>query len=199
MAGPESGRARRLARPLILLLIFAAALGLRLLYLSQIEGDVLYLHPVLDSENYQRKALQILAGEETAPGVLTYNPLYPVILSLLYRLTGAPDLQILRLVQAVLGSLLAVMIAILGERLFDRRTALLAAVAAAVYGPFLFFGGEVIQSVWVLAALTGAFLLLPLDAGPRRWSATARALPAGLLFGVALLGRPNLLLFLPFL
>ncbi len=179
--------------------IFVAALALRLLYLSQIEDVIFFDNPILDSANYDEKARLIMDGKKTAEGVLTYNPLYPGILSVLYRVVGESDFLAVRIVQCVLGALNCILLVVLGIRFFDFRTGMLAAVLAIFYGPFLFYDGELIQSTWVLFCLLVAFAVFPVDPARRGAWKIGQALLAGLLFGVAFLGRPNLLLFIPFL
>ncbi len=187
----------RLAMLMIGLCVFAFVF--RLLYLGQIEDNVFFLDPALDSANYHQKALQIMAGEETAEGVLTYNPLYPVILSVLYRFMSEPDFYAVRVIQSLLGAVNCALILLVGLRFFTFRTGLLAALGALFYGPFLFFDGELIQSTWILFFLLLSFLLLPLDPSRKGISRAALCLLSGILFGVGLLGRPNMILFLFFL
>jgi len=185
---------------LILLACFigVASLGIHVIYLRQIEDHIFFSTPKLDSANYHETALALVNGEETCPGVLTYNPLYPFILSVLYRFMGEPDFYTVRIIQAIVGALNCVLILIVGARYFDRRTGIVAALAALLYAPLLFFDGELIQSVWVLFFVLMAFALVPLDARKLGWGRLALALVAGTFFGVGLLGRPNMLPFLVF-
>lgn len=179
--------------------IFVAALIIRFFYVAQIEDNLFFHNPILDSANYDEKARLILEGKETADGPLTYNPLYPGILSLLYRVVGESDFLAVRMIQCVLGALNCVLLVLLGIRFFDLRTGILAALAAIFYGPLVFHDGELIQSTWVLFCLLAAFAVFPVEPEKRGFGKTGRALLAGLLFGVAFLGRPNLLFFIPFL
>ena len=197
-SSPTFTAVRRPRRALLLLSlgVFALSLGLHLAHLHGMEGSVFSEELLLDSANYHRMAQQILRGEETIDGVLTYNPLYPGILSALYRILGEPDVGAVRLVQAAVGALNCVLVLLLGARFLGPRAGVLAAVAAALYAPLLFFDGLLIQTPWVLSFLLIAFLLAPLSAERRGARGAALTLLAGLFFGAGLLGRPNLLPFL---
>jgi len=183
----------------ILLGLFAISLGTQLVYLGQIEDNVFYRELELDSRNYDLKAREILAGKEADEGVLTYNPLYPYILSRLYGLWEEPDLHRVRVIQAVLGALNVMLLLVVGVRFFSFRTGALAAAAALFYAPLLFFNGELIQVTWVIFFLLVAFALFPRKPGGSPLAAGLRYVLAGLFFGAGILGRPNLLPFLIFL
>ena len=70
----------------------------------------------------------------------------------------------------------------------------IAALGAALYGPFLYFEGELLPTTW--AVLFDAVLLLTLLWGQRRGGVLA-ALVAGLVLGLGTLAVPNVLLFAP--
>jgi hypothetical protein len=187
----------RLGIVVILAGLFAISLGSQFVYLGQIDDNIFYRDPELDSRNYHLKALEILKGETADAGeVLTYNPLYPFILSELYGFMEEPDLHAVRVVQAVLGALNVVLLLVVGLRYFSFRTGALAAAAALLYAPLLFFNGELIQVSWVVFFLLAAFAILPLRPGGMALIGGLRTFVAGLFFGGAILGRPNLLPFL---
>jgi hypothetical protein len=188
----------RLHLAVIIAGLFAVSLGTQLVYLGQIEDNVFYRDPELDSKNYHLKALEIVAGEESDEEVLTYNPLYPFILARLYGFMDEPDLHAVRVVQAVLGALNVVLLLVVGLHYFSYRTGALAAAAALFYAPLVFFNGELIQVSWVLFFLLAAFAILPLKPGGRPLATGLRLLAAGTFFGGGILGRPNMLPFLVF-
>jgi hypothetical protein len=195
---PASRGPRRLQIAVIFIGLFAISLGTQLVYLGQIEDNVFYREPELDSKNYHLKALEILEGREEDEGVLTYNPLYPLVLSILYRFMDEPDLHVVRLFQAVIGALNVMLILAVGTRTFSFRVGALAAVAALFYSPLLFFNGELIQTSWVVFFLLLSFAVVPLKPGGTPLVRGLRYLLSGLLFGAALLGRPNMIPFLVF-
>ena len=117
-------------------------------------------------------------------------PLYPFFLSLLYRVFGH-DLLAIRIVQMIIGSGTVAAIAGCGWRLGGRKTALWAAVISILYGPLLFFDGELLIPTLFVALL--AWMLFFILAIP-----SARAyIPAGALLGLAVIARPNALVLIP--
>lgn len=181
---------------LLSILIFCVSLAIQLVYLGQIDETTFFTDPMLDSANYHTKALELLRGESAPEGVLTYNPLYPFILSLLYRFMDEPSFYAVRVIQSVLGALNCVLILLAGIRFLDLRTGLLAGAAALLYAPFVFFSGELIQSTWVLSFFLLSFVILPLRRAEFRIGWLVPVLLSGLCFGVGLLGRPNMLPYL---
>ncbi len=178
------------------ILLFCVALAIHLLYLGQIDETTFFTDPMLDSANYHAKALELLDGTTPSEGVLTYNPLYPFILSVLYRFMEEPSFYAVRVIQSILGALNCVLILLAGIRFFDCRTGLLAGAGALLYAPFVFFSGELIQSSWVLFFFLLSFMILPLGRAEFRVRWLVPLLLSGLCFGVGLLGRPNMLPYL---
>ena len=176
--------------------LFVSSLIVHLLYLGQIYSSPFFNDPYLDSFNYHQKALQILGSTDVDEDVPLFNPLYPYVLSFLYRFMEEPSFYAVRVVQSILGALSCVLILLVGVRFFDFRTGLLAAIAALLYAPFLFYDGELIQISWVLFFTLLVFWSFPLAHDFAGRGRRARALLAGFFFGLALLGRPNLLPYL---
>ena len=130
--------------------------------------------------------------------------------------TGANELQnfpvltgAIRIIQFIIGSLTCVLVYLLTARAApDSKAAPLAAgMAAALYGTLAFFDGDLLMAPLVLFFTCGALLLLSLLGNPggedpevprKGWRAALIALAAGVLLGLAGLGKPNILLFAPF-
>ena len=122
-------------------------------------------------------------------GIYTYSPpLYPFLLAAFFRLAG-PDLALAAGAQALLGAVTCLIIGWMALLLFgQRRLAYLAAVLAALYGPFVFYTTKLHATTVELAAVSLAFAGIAWAIGcPATW----RWLAAGLAIGVAALGRPN--------
>jgi tetratricopeptide (TPR) repeat protein len=100
-----------------------------------------------------------------------------------------------RLLQAILGSLSCGLVWIIGRSLFPSGVALVAALAAAMYGPLIYYGGELLPAtISVFAILLLFWLLTRMPLAPVwRW------VVPGLATGVATLTTPVALLLLPFL
>jgi 4-amino-4-deoxy-L-arabinose transferase-like glycosyltransferase len=163
-----------------------------------------------DSHSYDRMAVS-LADHGTLPssqipprgGPTAYPPpLYPVALSIAYRIVGTSSeharWEAGRIEEALLGAIAVILIALLAGRLFGRAAGLLAGAIAAVYPPLLLVGSSLMsESLFVplvLAAVLSA--LMARDSEHRlRW-----AIAAGLLVGLAALTRSiGIVLVLPVL
>ncbi|MFQ5702052.1 MAG: glycosyltransferase family 39 protein, partial [Acidobacteriota bacterium] len=186
-------RRSRLAAGLSVLVI---AYTVRLIYLHQIASSVLFDFLQLDPLYYYQWATRIAAGDWLGSEVFEMSPLYSYLLAV-HLLVFGSDLWILRLVQIAVGSLTCLLTFLLGARLFNTRVGLLAGLACAVYGPLLFYEGQVMKEFLTPALATGALLLI---CSPRaRAGAAARRGPwlgAGALLGLAALVRGNFLLLI---
>ena len=173
--------------------VFALALSARLYYLHEIRASPLFTAPVVDARTYTEDARYFsdvsFAGR---PAPFWQPPLYPVLLGILFALAG-DDLYLPRLIQAVLGALVCVLISLLGLRVFGAGVGLGAGFAAALYGPLIYFGGELLPTL-LACCLNVLVLLLVVGAGG--WQ---RALAAGVLLGLSALAVANVLLCAPVL
>ncbi|NKB69736.1 MAG: tetratricopeptide repeat protein [Candidatus Latescibacteria bacterium] len=181
------------------------ALGLRLLYLNHITADPLFDVPVVDAATYAEDA-RYLSQESWAgkPVPFWQPPLYPYTLGVFFHYLGENYLWP-RLFQALLGAAISALVLIIGRPLFGTGTALGAALATALYGPLIYFGGELLPTTLAtflfLAGL--ALLIAPLKHlrdsifAERTSTHPVRLLAAGLALGLGGLAVANILLFLP--
>lgn len=175
------------------LALFALALAFRLWFLFDLREHPYFDHLMIDSASYDRWAGRIAGGDFWGSRVFYQSPLYPYFLGGLYALFGR-DLFVVRAAQAVLGSITCVFLFLLGARLFSFRAGVLAGVLAALYSTFIFQDQMILKSVIVFFFLSLSLLRIA------RWADSGghRALGvAGLLFGVAICGRGNLLFAVP--
>jgi Flp pilus assembly protein TadD len=187
-AGEKTAFAGSLRSAMALTFIFA--LIVRLIYLAAFRGSPYFAVPIVDAEWHDAWAWSWANGTWSMGGEAFFRaPLYPFWLSLIYRVFGH-DLLAARLVQAILGAAASAALAGCGWRLRGRTAALAAGLVASLYGPMIFFDGELLISNLLLALLTGSFFFL---LGP---SGRSRVL-AFLLLGLAGIARPNALLLLP--
>jgi 4-amino-4-deoxy-L-arabinose transferase-like glycosyltransferase len=157
-----------------------------------------------DSEAYWVLAQHISHGESFeygSPNARVFRmPGYPALLASLFRFFG-DDMPVLvgRLLSAVLGTAAVGAVYWLATTLFDRRTGLVAALAAACYP-----GAIAISAVVLSEAPFCPLYLAQLAAWVKSWQAAAAsrsyswAVVSGLLGGLATLMRPDWLLFVPF-
>jgi 4-amino-4-deoxy-L-arabinose transferase-like glycosyltransferase len=182
------------------LLVFAVALGARLLYVWSVWGSPPLLQPMGDAELYHEKALAILSGDWLGDRVFFQDPLYPYFLAILYALFGEGSVIVL-CVQAVLGAATAAFVFFIGRETFGPRRGLLAGLLFAIYGVALYYDALLLKvSLSLFLSTLGLWLVLRAEgragSGGR---AVGRWLGAGFAFGLATLTRGNYLLFIPLL
>lgn len=161
-------------------------------------------HPLpADAADYDRHARSIAAGHGFPPTAVAAGggpsalrpPLYPYLLGLIYRVTGNSVMAGL-IGQAVLGTAIVALIALVCRGIWGDGAAALAAAIAAVYPPLIADGSTLLSEPLFVALEMGA-VAAALHAGrghsPLRWRALA-----GVLAGLAWLTRSTgLLLLLP--
>jgi 4-amino-4-deoxy-L-arabinose transferase-like glycosyltransferase len=191
------------SRPLLMLLLLALVvrLGAGVWWQQRLPAGARFGFP--DSESYWQLAASVSRGGPLATNPdrrVFRTPGYPLLLAPLFWLTdGEPPVLWARVLGAVLGTLAVGGIAVLAGLLFDRRAAVLAAAAAAVYP------GGIAMSVFVLSEAPFApLMILQLILCVLAWRSDGwrrgamLALAAGLTAGAATLVRPSWLLFTPF-
>jgi 4-amino-4-deoxy-L-arabinose transferase-like glycosyltransferase len=158
-------------------------------------GDVLGREPFRPYPSWMQQIAPLETWERWWGGrPVFYNaPLYAYLLAGMRTIAGDRYAGI-GLCQLALGLLSVALIFVLAERYFGLGTGVLAGLAAAVYGPFLLH-----ETIFLRDSL-GVTLSLLLLWGLSRCTGTRPApwLGAGVLFGIALLGREVTLLVAPF-
>ena len=177
-------------------LLLGIGIAIRLLYLLESRTNPLFQYPVLDADNYHKYALWIINGRGWPEGVFTANPFYPYLLSSIYRFLTRNPLCI-RIIQIFVGLAACMLIAMTSANIFGRKAGIAALGLALFYGPLISFEGELLAEVWTIAFISAAFYFLSLS-GPGAKHQNRRLLLSGLGIGLAVLGRPNILLFVPF-
>lgn len=172
------------------LAVVALALLVRWVYFQQIHGQLLFTEPTGDAAWYVQLAGRIAREGFWAPRGEAYfqAPLYPWYLALV---GGAGHLTLARVLQWAGGALGALLAFDTARRLAGPRAGLVAGLFAALYGPRLFFEGELLSSALALLFLQVALWLLVRDEAP---PTPVRAGLAGLAAALAALAQPNALL-----
>ncbi len=174
--------------------VFLAALALRWISLVLFFRTPYALYPVLDARRFYEWALQILAGIP-APGPFLYEPLYAYLQAAIYALSGI-DFHHVLVFQAVAGSLGAVLAYFILLEHLPPRWSLAGALAYAAYPATLLADTLPIKEPLATVLLLAALLLLQRHARSGR---PQTLFVAGLVFGLVLLVRENLLALVPFL
>jgi hypothetical protein len=185
---PDRGRSRPWAQAAA---VFAAALLVRGLYLASIHGAIFFTHLTTEPLRYHRWAAAILGGSAHARPPFDEAPAYVYALAGLYAVCGRSVLAA-TIAQAVVDAASCVLIALLARRQAGPRAGLLAGALAAVYGPLVYFTGELVPASALVLAVAAALLATPTGASrPARW------LGAGAAWSAALLVRSEVVLALP--
>ena len=183
-----------------LLLICAIALAHAAVYIVHQRPD--WNVSWTDQAGYQRLGeVLALTGTFTrypdSPGFIPEvirTPGYPAFVALVYRLFGIGNQLALVIVQAFVFAALCVIVYAIARRITTERIALLAALLAALYSPFPYFGALALTELWTtfVAALAMLACVQAVQSGR-----IATYVIAGVLFSLTTLVRPAFVL-LPF-
>ena len=174
----------RLARGALLLCLLLG-LAVRALYWAEVRDLPLFQEPTGDAATYVGLAEAMQQDGPLAPtgAPYTQGPLYPWFLcamnALGFGLAGA------RAVQFALGVAGVGLLWILGRRLAGSIGAIVAAAGGALYGPFVFFEGELLSISFAVFLFELALVL---------WGKRRGAFAVGLCLGAAALAQPSFLL-----
>ena len=174
----------------IIIGIFVLAFTLRCIYLFEMRSSPLFDTPTMDAEYHDQWAQSILKGEDYTGGVFFRAPLYPYFLALIYKVFGH-NYFIPRLIQFIIGSLSCVLIYLLGRKVFNRRTGIIAGVIASFYGVLIYFDGELqlpVMEVFLDMLFIFAFIRAREKPSVKKW------ILCGIFLGLSALVRPNILL-----
>jgi tetratricopeptide (TPR) repeat protein len=203
--GPGEGKARD--RPLpppwaipgsLAVLLLAAALFRAVYFYLYAQNSIFFDGLILDSRVYDSWAAAIARGQWVGREAFYFPPLYPYLLGVLFKGIGH-SLAPVYLLQALLGLVNLLLIHRIGLATFNERVGLLAAGAAALYGPLAFFEMKVLGTT---LGLTLGLLALVLLVGAERAQLSGRAVPgrwllAGLVIGLAAECVPGTILLAP--
>ena len=177
-----------------LALIALGALAMRLVYLHQAEKSPFFDMPVVDARGYVELARNLAGGGwQGYPMPFWQPPFYPYLLGAFFYLLG-DNYYLPRLLQALAGAASCVLLFFLGRRVFSAAVGWAAALGAALYGPLIYFQGELLPAVWGASANVIFLLALLWAARSEGWK---RWLVAGLALGANALVVANILLFVP--
>ncbi|MHC4500178.1 MAG: tetratricopeptide repeat protein, partial [Planctomycetota bacterium] len=172
--------------------VFLLALFVRGVYLYDSSDNPTFSAPIVDSLTYDLAARELAGGWGMSLEFFWQQFFYPFFLSVVYSVSNS-SIVFAKIVQILLGSVTCVLTYQLGKRIFGRTVGVLAGVMAAVYGPLIFFDGELLSAGWA-SFWAAAIILLLLK------TAEKKSLPLCLALGVcgalSVLTRPN---FIPFL
>jgi 4-amino-4-deoxy-L-arabinose transferase-like glycosyltransferase len=174
--------------------ILLAALAIRIIFVLATPNYTL----VADALDYDRHATSIVQGHGFA---LSYGrptafrpPAYPIFLAGVYEVVGTGDkaqrVEWGRIANAFVGVGIVALIGLIAFQLWGRREALVALALAAIYIPMILVGQSIMsEPLFVLCLLGSVACVLRSRTYP--W-----VIAAGVLMGLAILGRANALILL---
>jgi 4-amino-4-deoxy-L-arabinose transferase-like glycosyltransferase len=158
--------------------------------------------PQTDAADYDRHAVSIADGNgyppsgkvTGGPGPSAFRPpLYPLVLAGAYVVSGTADASARwesgRLEEALIGTIVVALIALIAFQLWGRVAAVFAGGIAAIYPPFILAGSTLLtEPLFTALCLGGVAVVLRFRGGDerRRW-----LLVAGACAGLATLTRTN--------
>ncbi len=172
--------------------IVLGALGLRLAHMWQMSASPLFADPAVDAATYVDHATRLAAGQWLGwgEGPFWQPPLYPYLLGLVKLVSPEAFFDVVRILQAAMGSFCCLLVYWIGRRIFSSGIALVAAGAVAAYGPLIYFDVRLLPTgLATFFALAGLLLLLYAVGRP----AKRMFLAAGLLWGIAALAVATML------
>jgi len=207
-------RQRRTVRPaFIFITIVVVALLIRLIWLARLATSDVGNELSIDAEFYRNLANSLLRGQGLPEGALTFNPLYPFFLVVVFRIFG-DSLVATRLLQFVIG-IGTIMLVYAGgrmmagkkEKISTTTVSLVAMAMAVLYTQFALYEGMLLGTSLEVFLLIASFVLCvamdeELNEQKKLYFGRIRIRPwlaaglIGALCGAGALGRPNLFLLL---
>ncbi|MEW6534771.1 MAG: tetratricopeptide repeat protein [Candidatus Auribacterota bacterium] len=171
---------------------------LRIVYYLTIRSNPYFTNPLLLGAANHQFALDILNGSYQ-PYTIFRPPYYSIVLSWLYYIFGT-SIRSVQILQWLTGALNGLLIYTIGNKLLDRKTAIMAVLIYSFYIPAVFFEGELTEqafsSFFVLGALSLFSLALKTEQPRKR---ILFCIIASGLYGIAFILRPDLVLGIPLL
>ena len=154
---------------------------------------------IWDEQDYNTIAVNLATSGEFAyaPGVLTSirPPLYPAFLATVYRLCGLENYQAVRIVQALMGLGLVLVVYAMAVRMFGARVAHWAAAVTCFYPSLLVYGNLLLTETLFTLLVCSACLVFQRSVAR---GATGGLALFGVILGLAALTRSVVWLFPPF-
>lgn len=187
---PKAGAKTEWKWPLVL---GAVAFIVRLIYLIEYSHAPEFALPMIDEKWHWEWAAQIVNQSFWGDTAYFRAPLYPYFLALLYWTSGA-SVFVAKLLQSILCFGTAIFIYRIADYLFNKKTAILSALIYAFYGTLVFYETMfLIPALFLFLTCWGmARYIIYLDS-----KSTGRWLLTGLIFGLAAIARPNILIVIP--
>lgn len=168
--------------------LFIAALIVRIIFIVTLQNSFYFL----DSVSYDAAAVNLLNKGQFG---LNYDrpPVYALFLAGIYFLFGKSIFAV-RIVQALMGAVIAVIIAIIGKRVAGRKVGALAGVLWSIYPLGVFIAGIVYSEKVVATLLACGVMSLITD--QNKSLRPKLVLVGGIIFGAAALTKSVVLILI---
>jgi len=197
--GPDSARAEETigaTDAAVAAAVFVLGLAIRLAYIGQIQAAGLGRYLRLDPLYYHQWGQRIAAGDWIGRDVFEMSPLYAYYLGALYRAFGEGQL-LPRILQALLGAAVCGLLVLAGRRAFGRAEGIGAGLLFALYGPAIFYDGQVMKTSLEVSFAALATLAFFTAERMGRSPAARWLFAGGVLMGLTALMRENILVAAP--
>jgi len=177
------------------LVIMALAIIIRIIYLIELSHNPGFTVPMVDEKWHWLWANEIIEKSFWGEGAYFRAPFYPYFLAFLSFITSS-SIFWSKFLQIFLCGGTAFFIYKLAIHLFNQRVGIVAGIIYAMYGTFLYYEAMfLIPVVYVFFLVWGMYRLIAYkdSLSFKSWLLT------GIIFGLAAISRPNILLVLPFL
>jgi 4-amino-4-deoxy-L-arabinose transferase-like glycosyltransferase len=176
----------------VIVAIFILAVIVRLLHALTVTHSPL----ITDAKEYDTLGVQLSEGKgyvDTFGEPTAYRPpVYPLFLAAIYSIAGH-NLTWVRFAQALLGAGICVLTYLVATIIFNNKIAVLSGVICIFYPPLILSTSQILtETLFTFLLLLGIFFLIKTE------TCTPLTI-TGIIFGLALLTRPFLLFFIPFL
>lgn len=174
------------------LIVFAVAFIVRIIFLNQFAGTLLFANHVVDMAFHHEWASAIANGQTFYDGPFFRAPLYPLMLGMIYKLISAAP-EVIRMIQLFVGALNCVIIFLIGTKLFSRKVGMIAGILMALYGPMIFFEAQLLSVSFTIFFYFFGFYVLLLALERKTYHFY---ILSGVIYGLGAITRPNILLFI---
>ena len=176
-------------RNLVILTIFLSALIIKFLFFFFVTDPIIFY-------KYPYFAELIAQGKDIGERLLDISPFYLFINLLTYYIYGS-NWEALVIIQIIIGSLNCVFVYLIGEKIFSRKTGIIAAILIMLYGNLTIID-LTLEPEAILIFLNSLFILTLIKAGETTNLKYQNLLwfISGLIIGLAIITKPNTLLVL---
>jgi len=171
--------------------VFLIAICTRAFFLIWIDEPILFI-------KYPFFAEKLANGVDIGNRLVDLSPFYLYFLALVKTLIGV-SWTFIKCFQIFIGAINALLVFVIGIRLFNRSAAFVGALIFAFYGNLIVLETTLEPTVFVLLfnLLSVYFLILSGNKSKSRIRAILNILAAGIFTGMGIITKPNFLLFLP--